>query len=506
MSYGGIRMKRVNALALAFAVGAATACASGGGTTGAPAAGDTGARPSDNSYTQSATVHLAQAAMLSGPEAESHYELALQDALSSIEEEPGNPRGYLVAGQAAVGVGDWVQADSMFDRAEDLYPPYADQLVSEREAGWVAAYNLGAEVLNAGDLEAAAEYFEGADMLYQGRAEALMALGSLYTRLGRTEDAAQAYLGALEILSGPIPEGIDEEQVAQWEEDRRIAAINASQLVAETGDYARAAEMLGDFLAENAGDIDSATELQAITARAGFLAQAGQAQEAAAIYDELLARTDLSSADYFQIGVGFFNTGDYAQAADAFERSAEMNPHSRDALLNMVQSLFSQALELEEEPESAAGAEELAGIYDRIIETADRVREFDPLNRNLLSFLLHAYRAKTEMAERAEAERLRQATQDLFRRYQEQTYEVSGITLTTQGGGQVGISGMLTNLTGQAGESVQLRFSILGEAGQTIETSTVNVSAPAQGEAAEFSTTVPIPDGSFAGWSYELVR
>jgi len=499
-------MNRISGFILALAVAVMTACASGGGgAPGEPDAGDAGSRPGDNEHTRSATVHLAQAATLTGADAETHYAAALQDALNSIQESPENPKGYLVAGQAAIGVGDWVQADSMFDRAEELYPPYAEQLVSEREAGWVTAYNEGAQVLNTGDLEEAIAFFEGADMLYEDRPEARMALGSLYTQMGRTEDAAQAYLGALEILSGPPPEGVDEEQAAQWEEDRRVAAMNAAQLVAQTGDYARAAEMLDEFLASNAGNLDPATELQAKTARAGFLAQAGEAEEAEAIYGELVGRTDLSSADHFQIGIGFFNTGDYEDAADAFARSAEMNPYSRDALLNLVQSLYSHALELEEQPASPERNQALVGTYDRILENAERVREFDPLNRNLLSFMLRSYRAKAELAERAEAERLRQATQDLFRSYQQQTYEVSDITLAMRSGNQVQIRGMLTNLTGQAGEQVQLRFDILGHSGETLETTDVVVAAPAEGEQAEFSATVALPAGEFAGWRYEPV-
>ncbi|NIY07894.1 MAG: tetratricopeptide repeat protein, partial [Gemmatimonadetes bacterium] len=103
---------------------------------------------------------------------------------------------------------------------------------SEREQGWVNAYNLGAEALNAGDMEAARRHFEGADALYQNRPEARLALGSLYMRQGDTQKAADAYRGALEILSGPPPEGLAEEQVDGWKRDRQVAAFNAAQLTA----------------------------------------------------------------------------------------------------------------------------------------------------------------------------------------------------------------------------------------------------------------------------------
>ena len=112
--------------------------------------------------------------------------------MRAIAETPENPKAYLVAGQAAVGLQDWVQADTMFDRALSLNPGYSDQIEAEREAGWVVSYNLGAEALNDGDLDRAAEMFQAADRLYQGRPEARIGLGSLYVNQGDQEAAARA--------------------------------------------------------------------------------------------------------------------------------------------------------------------------------------------------------------------------------------------------------------------------------------------------------------------------
>lgn len=498
-------MKRGSGFILAFAMALLTACASAGGAgAGASDAGDVevGSRPRDDASTRSAGVHLAQAA-LGGEAAEEHYAQAYTDAQAAIQADPENPKAYLLAGQAAVGTGAWLAADSMFDRAEELYPPYADQLVSEREQGWVNAYNLGSEALNGGDLETARAYFEGADVLYQDRPEARLALGAVYTRMGETEKAAEAYRGAVEILNGPPPEGIADDQLEKWHQDRQVAVFNAAQLMAQAGRFADAAEILGNFLEDNA-ELDPATELQATTARAGFLAQAGEAEAAEAIYEEVLNRTDLSSADYFQVGIGFFNTGDYVRAADAFETAAELNPYSRDALLNLVQSLYSAAMDLEKTEETPARNETLKGYHDRILAAAEQVRDFDPLNRNVLSFMLRAYRAKADLVGGAEAQRLTQRTQELFRVYQQQPYEVSDISLRMQQGNQAEVTGTLTNLSGTAGEDVTLRFAILSHDGTELDASTVTVAAPAEGEATEFATTVSLGDADFAGWKYEV--
>jgi tetratricopeptide (TPR) repeat protein len=509
MNQGEYRMKRASGFILAFAMALLTACASAGGGAGADV-GDAGDqsyenRPRDDANTRSGGVHLAQAA-LGGEAAAEHYTLALTDARAAIQADPMNPKAHLIGGQAALGAGLWLVADSMFDRAEELYPPYREQLVSEREQGWVDAYNQGSEALAAGDLDAALEYFSGADALYDDRPEARLALGAVYTRMGETERAAEAYRGALDILAGPPPEGIADDQLEKWHRDRQVATFNAAQLMAQAGRFDDAAEILGTFLEGNAGTLDAATELQALTAQAGFLAQAGRADEAEALYEEVLGRTDLSSSEYFQVGIGFFNTGDYVRAAEAFETAAELNPYSRDALLNLVQSLYSAALELEQTEESAARNQTLDGYYDRILEAAEQVREFDPANRNVLSFMLRAYRAKADLASAAEAQRLTQRTQELFRVYQQQPYEVSDIALTMQADTQAEITGVLENLTARGGEQVTLRFEVLAADGVVIDASTVTVTAPAQGETTEFSTMVDTGTQDFAGWRYELVR
>ena len=392
------------------------------------------------------------------------------------------------------------------NRAQELYPPYEERIVAEREQAWVDAYNTGAEALNQGNMEKALTYLEGADAIYQGRPEARMALGSLYMGRGNTEAAAEAYRGALQILSGPPPEGMNEEQVADWARDRQVAAFNAAQLLAETGDYEDAITVLEGFLDENEDRLEPATVLRAKTALAGFMASAGQNEEAEGLLAEISNREDLTSADYFQIGIGYFNTGDYAEAAEAFKQAAELNPYSRDALLNLVQSLYSQALDVEELEPGAERDEQLVEIYDELLAAAEQVRTLDPLNRNLLSFMLRSLQAKAELAEQSEAQQLAQRTQQLVRTYQQQTFEVSQISVRVNAQDEAIVSGALTNLTGTAGDEVQLRFALMDRDGSTLDSAIVTVQTPEQNASTEFQTTLDTVNGEFAGWMYEVVN
>jgi tetratricopeptide (TPR) repeat protein len=502
MIKGGTRMKRATGLILALGTAFLAACASG--APGVP--GVAGERPRDDAETRAASVALAQAALAEGPEAQARYEQALERALAAIERDPTNPRAYMVAGQASVGSSRWVQADTMFARALDLYPGFADQIEAEREEGWVMAYNLGAEAMNDGEMQQALGFFRGADILYQARPEARLAIGLLSAQEGDTDAAIAAYRGALEILSGPPPAGMEEEQAAGWERDRQIAAFNLANLLAQMERYGDAADVLGQFVDQAPPAMDADVRLQALTARAAFLAQAERADEAEAIYGQLLGRGDLGDTEYFQIGIGLFNAGEYQRAADAFANAARLNPFSRDAHLNLVQSLYTAAADLEQEPASPARDQRLNEMYDALLEAAARVREFDPFNRNLLSFTLRAYRAKVDISPAARAQEYTRRSQEVFRDYQEMPYEVSDLTIATDTPARARIQGVLTNLSGTAGQSVGLRFTVLDRNGNTLDTATTQVTVPAVDQSVQFTTTVDLSRGDFAGWRYELVN
>lgn len=501
MKQEGNRMRHSIVFLLALSMAAMTGCAPG--ATGAGGGGDDDVP--ETPETRAATMHLVQAGLQEGDAAMEQYRRARDEAMRAIEETPQNPKAYLVAGQAAVGLHDWIQADTMFDRALELHPPYADQVEAEREAGWVVAYNLGAEALSAEDMDRALEMFAAADRLYQGRPEARIALGSLYVNRGELEEAAESYAGALEILDRQPPEGLSEEQLASWQQTRQAAALNAAELLAQTGNFARAAQTLESYLEDYGDELDATTARRARTALAGFYAQAGDAEKAEAMYSEILGREDLSHEEYFQAGIGFFNTGDYARAAEAFGQAAELNPYSRDAQLNLVQSLYSQAIELEQEDQTPARDERLVEIYEEIQERGAAVRDMDPLNRNLVTFVLRSYRSLADLAPQRASE-LNDRAQSIFREYQQQPYEVSDIVMNMESDESVRVGGTLTNLNATAGEQVQLRFELLDDSGQVVGSTMIDVTAPAQTESASFSDTVRVPGGEFAGWRYALVE
>src|SRR5699024_8059835 len=109
------------------------------------------------------------------------------------------------------------------------------------------------------------------------------------------------------------------------------------------------------------------------------------------------------------------------------------------------------------------------------------------------------YRGQAELSDDAEAQRLAQASQELFREYQALTYEVSNVSLNLQQGNAAELTGVLTNLSANPGTPVTLRFSAVNTSGQELDASTVDLTAPETGEAVQFSTTLDLSSGDFGG-------
>ncbi len=469
-------------LALAAAVVfAGTGCASGGaagpsGSAEAPVAAgerlEVGVRPRDNEHTRSAELYLTQA--LSAEEeaqARTRFEQALQASLAGITADPGNPKSFYQAGQAYVGLNDFVGADSMLTRAEELHPVYELESVQWRERGWVEAYNQAITPLNEGNLERAVELFEQADALYSARPEALLQLGSLYSRMDRPEDAVEAFRKAAEMLEGTREEQLADTAGAEiWEQHWQIATLGLGQSYMLAEMYPEAADHFGSLLAEDPGNVEIMGNL------AGVLSQLGQADSVQALYDNLLNRADLSERDLFNAGVGLYQIENYGKAGEAFQKAADMNPFNRDARLNLAQTYYA------------------AEMWNELIPAAREVLKVDPRNSLVWIFLTRAL-SETEQTEEANA---------VFQEFEAIGYEVQNLRLEPGANGGAVIYGEVKNTSLEPGTTVTLRFHFGGPEGQEIGTVDVRVQAPeAEGVRAfqgELQSSQPV-----TGYTYEVI-
>jgi tetratricopeptide (TPR) repeat protein len=456
-------------------------------------------RPGHNRSTRAAERAIGLA-MLEADSAQRarHYRDALASALEAVQEDASNPTAWLMAGRAYAGLDDFAGADSAFRYAERLHAPYANELESDREAAWARAYNLAAELYQAGRLQESIAMFEQADRLSRKWPYALVVLGWMYTSQGETDRAIDAYRAALDVFLAGAPEDAGEEQRAEWQTRQSEALQELGRLLTAAGRQAEAEPIYRAFLEQQPGHLPAMIGL----------AQAVGGEEADRLYGEILGREDLGEEHLFQIGAGLYEAGRYDGAAEAFRRAVALNDASRDAHFNLAQALYRQAQELQADSAGGAQAErraKLQPILDELLRAADRTREFDPNNRDLLRMAAYAYRSLGELSgDQAEKRRFESELTRVAQEYEAIPFEVYDVGLAREGDG-IRMGGMLENLTLEEGKSIRLRLSILGEGGAVEVAEDVEVRAPAAGETVEFSAYLAMP-GAIRGWKYEVVE
>jgi len=478
-----IRYGLVLLMALGFGL---TGCASGGGGGGggggasqgglaaimAQAEGG-GERPRETPNTEAAEDALGDAEDAEdAAQAETLYRSALQSAELAIEEDPTNPLAYRLAGMAALGLEDYVQAGAYFDEATELRPIYDVELDELRESTWISLYQEASPYLEAGEYESAVDYFEGANALYAKRPEAMITLGQLHAQLRNHDEAVEALDQAIAFLDSEHMaqmQAADSTVAAEWRSQIAELPLLRAQVLADAGRFEEAVGTYRQMVAENPDDLSLKQSLGAI------LMEIGEQEEAFQVYDQMLAMPDLPPNTLFAIGVGFYQGSDYDRAVNAFRQAAEGNPYDRDAVEMWARSL------------------QLDSAYADIPPVAEQWIELDPNSQNAYLILAQAQnqlgdQAKTQAAVQA-VEAMQVAVRDLQ------------LSRFPDGGGAV--SGSVVNKTLEPGSSVTMEFTFYDDAGNPIGTVTERV---AVGEA-DMAEVVEVEFQSaeqVGGYRYEL--
>lgn len=447
-----------------------TAVFAGGALALAPTQASAQSEPKDNMWTRSATLYLSQAQSNPNPEEkQDRYQEALNVSLEGIENQPDNPQGYYQAGRALVGLGDFLRADSMLTKAEELWPEYTEETVPVREFAWIQAYNAAIPALNAGNTDEALQQLERAHVIYQGRPEAMLNLGQVYTQQGNPGRAIEMYQMALEIMTGPSLDEQDEQTQDNWRQNEQIAAFNMAQLMAQEGRNEEAAQAYEAYLARSPDNVDALSNLAIV------LMNMDMADSAQAIYEGLLSNPDLGPRDYFSAGIGLFQAEQYALAAQAFSKSAEMNPQSRDANYNLAQALY------------------LVEDYEKLIPVATRLVELDPYNQNAHTFYVRGLLMGGD----------EEAAQEAYTHMQELPIDVYDLQLQPSGSGGATLFGTVENRMAEEGATVGIRIHFLSEEGTELGATDVDVQLTALETSTAFQAEVSADEPAMAYW-YEV--
>ena len=468
-------------LVLMLALGLGTAGCAAGGASGGSSAGSApsvpggeallqGERPRQTENTRAAQRHLDAGDEADDPaEARMHYEQAMTAAEAAIAEDGRNPLAHRQAALSALALEDYATAGAHFDHAMELRPIYEFEDTPIREGAWIELYQQAIPMVNGGDYEGATPIFENANAIYSKRPEAMITLGQLYAQLRQHDDALRNIDMALEVIDSDIVEEMDSATVASWEQQTAELPMLRATVLADAGRFEEAAVAFRTLWAQNPDDLLAGRNL------AGILVQMDDTEGAFAVYEQLMANPNLSAADFYTMGVGYYTGSDYSRAAEAFNGALERNPRDRDALEMLVRSL------------------DLGEAYTDVPAAAQRWIDLDPNGQNAYLILAKAVNANgDEDAARAAIE-----TVDGLQ------VSVNDLQIVRLGDGGARVQGSVVNKQLAQGASVTLEFTFYSASGSAMGTVSEVVSLSAPGMAsvfqAEFSSMEQV-----GGYGYTL--
>ncbi|MEX2608888.1 MAG: tetratricopeptide repeat protein [Gemmatimonadota bacterium] len=452
-------------------------------------------RPSSTMHTRSADLYLQQAAETRvEAERRDNFEKALEQAREGMEAMPENPTPWLQAGQAHAGLGNVLAADSAFDRAEQLWPEYEEEIEGYRISLWAESYNAAIPLYTERDFAAAIEHLERAHAIYQDRPEAMELLAALYAQEGRAEEAERLFRQTLELVSGPLRAEQTPEAQEAWAKIQANVALDFSNLLVSADRLDEAETLYRQLLEANPNDAVVRSNLAVV------LTRQGRTDEANAIYTALLDSPDVTTDDAFAIGITLFRGEDYEPAARAFERAAEVNPWAYDALYMLGQSHFFVGQAGQEALEEGASADTAAVIetYERLAEVAERLEEINPLNADILIMRAQAQRGLGDLTSGAASREWKTGALAALERRQALTFEVTEVAITTEDG-TTRASGEVLNHAVAAGEPLTFRVAAVDASGNEMGGQAVSVPAPATEQGTTFEASFDV-SGTVAGW------
>lgn len=461
-------------------------------------------RPSANVQTRSTELYLANADKTQVPADKAKFlKQALDAAVKGVQNDGANSRTWFTLGVVYGRLGDAVGADSAFDRAETMWPDYKKETEQERMRAYIGAFNAGVTAIQQNKTDEAIANLEAAQRVYDHKPTAPLNLANLYARLNKPDKSAAMYRHALEIMRGPDRKGLnaaDEKQWATWEE---AAAFNLAQILALSDKNEEAAKAYEDFLARDPNNITAKSNLAVVYNRMGKKAEAQK------VYGELLAQ-DLSDDDYFAVGVGLFRGEQYVPAAEAFKKSVTKNPLFRNGYYNLAQTTYSQITPLEDQRAKAKPTEykaidaKLMPLYTQLIEAAEKARELDPQNRNVLALLARGYRGMADVVDAKAAIDWKNKTLGVMTLHQNMPFEVADIELSV-GNGEAKIAGNVIGVKAAAGSPAKFTVTFLGKDGKVLGTQEVNVAAPKNEDQVAFTAAIKTTE-PVGGWKYEVAK
>jgi tetratricopeptide (TPR) repeat protein len=291
--------------------------------------------------------------------------------------QANNPAAWYYLGRIYLQRGDLYGADSALTRAEKLAPACAKEIDGYRQNAWVALIKGGNGFEEQKNLDSALALYHQAGVIFRKSPIPYYQAAAVFNEQGKSDSAA-AYYGKA-VAAGANATDTTEKKV------RDRSAFNQGALLLNAQKHAEAAAAFEKYLQWQPKDVEAKRGLAA--AYRGM----GQAEKAQALEQQIVAAggtaggaaggAGAGSSDLMNVGVNLYNDKKYKEAADAFAKVAEAEPHNRDALFNLANTY----LALKDGP--------------KLLATAQRLSAIEPLNENSLKLLGEGYKQSGKVDE-----------------------------------------------------------------------------------------------------------
>jgi len=400
---------------------------------------------------------------------------ALTQALASAGQQD-NPAAWYYLGRYYLLTNDLAGADTALSRAARLRPECAADIATWRRGAWVPVYNAAVAAWKAGNIDSAVAAFRQANVVYRGEPPGMLYLGVLYANAGQSDSAIKYFRLGIDAA------GADTAFATQ----KKQAVFNLARVYHRMGRWDEAAQAYREYLRDQPNDAEATAGL------ASIYAAAGQPDSAAVLYRSVLARADsVPPADLFKAGVQIYRSvppepdtaatrercGARGQApaaarryaacrdsvaseherarrdahrlaAAAFEAVLARSPHYRDALYNLANVYY-----------------ELADT-GRLLPVAQRLVAVDPMNRASLRLLAQGFQFAGKADSVLHALRVAEGL----------PAEVSVTELRLEERDAT-VAGVLTNFHDKPSPALTLVFELLDDKGTVVATKTLAVPA-----------------------------
>jgi len=456
--------------------------------------------PKEGSYSRSANDYMEQAREQDTPaDRRGYFNFALGLLKQGIAEEPENPLYYLMAGQAYLEVDDYVGADSVWDRAECLWQPYAQRIEGLRLVAWSNAFTQAQELVSSGDSAAAMHAYRNAYAIYDEEPYPVFQVAVYNVGQAQVVEGDSLQRTYLEDAIWAFRESIAASRRSDTlsEEDREdfiwSATANLAQVLAFQGRLLDAAEVYEQFLEDHPGSAEARSSLATFLAmqfaqlqdslqvvqdsaeQAALLAQIDSlGARVSSQYSELLGMEEagLEADEYHQMGIGLYQLDRLAEAAIAFRKALELEPYRPESLELLAHGLYASER------------------FDTLVAVAGQLVERYPYNLEDLLLLAHACR-ETDDRERA---------LEVLQRREALPFQL--VQLNLQGGAAFG---QIENLKLEPGTLIEIEFGFYDDSGNVVGSGRLSMNAPAQGELAPFRVTPEEAASGVSGVTYRVV-